>query len=48
VYELNEYPHRRDIGNLWRTNGDINDTWVKRERALGVMEILDLNADLYP
>jgi len=38
----------RNIGNSWRTTGDINDTWVKKERALGVMDILDLNADLYP
>jgi alpha-galactosidase len=38
----------RDIGNLWRTTGDIHDTWVNKERGLGVLDILDLNADLYP
>ena len=38
----------RDIGNLWRTTGDIHDTWLKKERGLGVLDILDLNADLYP
>jgi alpha-galactosidase len=36
-------------GNLWRTTGDIYDGWEgKRDYAIGVMNILDLQADLYP
>jgi alpha-galactosidase len=39
----------KDIGNLWRTTGDITDLWEgKRDYALGVTTILDLQADLYP
>jgi alpha-galactosidase len=39
----------KDIGNLWRTTGDITDLWEgKRDYALGVTNILDLQADLYP
>jgi alpha-galactosidase len=39
----------KDTGNLWRTTGDISDLWEgKRDYALGVTNILDLQADLYP
>lgn len=43
----------REVGHLWRTSGDIGnvfdgikqyDTW----HSLGVMRIVDINADLYP
>ncbi|HTP39152.1 MAG TPA: glycoside hydrolase family 27 protein [Steroidobacteraceae bacterium] len=37
------------IGNLWRTSGDIYDHWQgKKAFMLGVLDILDLQADLYP
>ncbi len=36
-------------GNLWRTSGDIWDKWQgKGEYQLGVMDILDKVAELYP
>ena len=38
----------KDVGNLWRTTGDIEDKWnvnVKGE-GLGVIQILDLNNGL--
>ena len=39
----------KGVGNLWRTTGDIHDAWEgKRDHALGVLKILDLNAELYP
>jgi alpha-galactosidase len=39
----------KGVGNLWRTTGDIHDAWEgKRNHALGVLDILDLNAELYP
>jgi alpha-galactosidase len=39
----------KGVGNLWRTTGDIHDAWEgKRNGALGVLDILDLNAELYP
>jgi alpha-galactosidase len=39
----------KGVGNLWRTTGDISDVWEgKRDHALGVLKILDLNAELYP
>ena len=33
----------RDIGNLWRTTGDITDKWdsAKKDDGLGVVQILD-------
>jgi alpha-galactosidase len=35
------------VGNLWRTTGDINDTWAgKKEYSLGVMDIVDLQVSL--
>lgn len=38
-----------DVGNLWRTTGDITDCWSCRGTYnFGVMQILDMNADLYP
>jgi alpha-galactosidase len=38
-----------NVGNLWRTTGDITDKWDgKHDYALGVLPILDLNEPLYP
>jgi alpha-galactosidase len=38
-----------DIGNLWRSTADIYDAWEgKKDYSLGVMNILDLMADLAP
>lgn len=38
-----------DIGNLWRTTGDIDDRWEgKLDYKLGVMTIVDENEPLYP
>ena len=37
------------VGNSWRTTGDIYDAWEgKRDYSLGVLNILDLSAALYP
>ncbi len=38
----------KDVGNLWRTTGDIVDKWETRDKrdGLGVVEILDLQAGL--
>jgi alpha-galactosidase len=39
------------IGHLWRTTGDIGEFWVRGDRKdgrLGVLDIIDLNKDLYP
>jgi alpha-galactosidase len=38
------------VGNLWRTTGDIVDCWDcnKEWGGLGVLHIIDLNAELYP
>ncbi|MBS1850197.1 MAG: alpha-galactosidase [Acidobacteria bacterium] len=36
----------KDIGNLWRTTGDIYDAFSRREHGLGMVEILDLQAGL--
>ncbi len=38
----------KDIGNLWRTTGDIVDKWevTKKDEGLGVVNILDLQAGL--
>jgi alpha-galactosidase len=43
----------KDIGNLWRTTGDISDRWEGRKKwadgsccSNGVVDILDLEADL--
>jgi len=37
----------KDIGNLWRTTGDIEDIWnVKKGGGMGVVQILDLQAGL--
>jgi alpha-galactosidase len=39
----------RDIGNLWRSTGDIADSWEgKQDYRLGVVTILDLVAELAP
>jgi len=39
----------RDIGNLWRSTADITAVWeIKKDYSLGVMNILDLMADLAP
>jgi len=38
----------KGVGNLWRTTSDIYDAWEgKQDYALGVLNILDLNADLH-
>lgn len=38
-----------DVGNLWRTTGDIYDAWEGvRDYSLGVMNIVDKQAELYP
>jgi alpha-galactosidase len=38
-----------EVGNLWRTTGDIYDKWEGvRTYSLGVMNIVDKNAELYP
>lgn len=37
------------IGNSWRTTSDIYDAWEgKKDYSIGVMNILDANAELYP
>jgi alpha-galactosidase len=37
-----------EVGNLWRTTGDIDDRWEgKVDYKLGVMTIVDLNEPLY-
>jgi len=38
----------KDIGNLWRATGDIQDKWdvYKKGEGLGVMQIIDLNDGL--
>jgi alpha-galactosidase len=39
----------QNVGNLWRTTGDITDKWDgKHDYALGVLPILDANEPLYP
>jgi alpha-galactosidase len=39
----------RNTGNLWRTASDIYDAWEgKKDSSIGVMNILDANAALYP
>jgi alpha-galactosidase len=42
----------RNVGNLWRTTGDIWDSWDKNDAqhswAHPVTDILDQNAELYP
>ncbi|MDE1145589.1 MAG: glycoside hydrolase family 27 protein [Azospirillaceae bacterium] len=39
----------QNVGNLWRATGDIYDGWQgKKDYSLGVMDILDLEADLHP
>jgi alpha-galactosidase len=36
------------VGHLWRTTGDIFDAWSgKKEYSLGMLEILDLQAELW-
>jgi alpha-galactosidase len=37
----------RDVGNLWRSGGDIGDVWDSPKEPLGIVNILDHNADLY-
>jgi alpha-galactosidase len=38
----------KDVGNLWRATGDIQDKWdaYKKNEGLGVVQILDLEAPL--
>ncbi|RZJ98596.1 MAG: glycoside hydrolase family 27 protein [Brevundimonas sp.] len=37
------------VGNLWRTTGDIHDAWEGTfDYRIGLMNIVDLNADLAP
>ncbi len=37
----------QDVGNLWRTTGDITDCWdCKKEYSMGVLRILDLQDGL--
>lgn len=39
----------RNVGNLWRTTGDIFDSWEgKHQWAHSVVSILDQNAELHP
>ncbi|MEE3623047.1 glycoside hydrolase family 27 protein [Nitrospirillum sp. BR 11752] len=39
----------RNVGNLWRSTWDIYDGWQGRQgNSLGVMDILDQMAELYP
>jgi alpha-galactosidase len=39
----------RNTGNSWRTTSDIYDAWEgKKDYSIGVMNILDANAELYP
>ncbi|MHB8287392.1 MAG: glycoside hydrolase family 27 protein [Caulobacteraceae bacterium] len=39
----------KDIGNLWRTTGDIYDAWEGvKTYSSGVLNILDKQAELYP
>jgi alpha-galactosidase len=39
----------RDIGNLWRSTGDIYDAWEgRKDYSLGVLNILDQMAELAP
>jgi alpha-galactosidase len=39
----------RGVGNLWRTTGDIYDGWEgKKDYSWGMLNILDMNADLHP
>jgi alpha-galactosidase len=39
----------RDIGNLWRTTGDIYDHWQgPRTYSLGMLDIVDRNEPLWP
>ncbi len=35
-----------EVGNLWRTTGDINDIWAGKKERLGVMDIVDLQVSL--
>jgi alpha-galactosidase len=36
-----------EVGNLWRTGGDIGDVFESPKEGLGVVNILDHNAELY-
>ncbi|HZS47380.1 MAG TPA: alpha-galactosidase [Blastocatellia bacterium] len=36
----------KDVGNLWRTTGDIRDCWDCKRPGLGVVQILDLQDGL--
>jgi alpha-galactosidase len=39
----------KDIGNLWRTTGDITDKWEgKYDYSWGVLNIVDMNEPLWP
>jgi len=37
----------KDVGNLWRSGGDIGDVWDSPKEPLGIVNIVDHNADLY-
>jgi len=39
----------RNVGNMWRTTGDIYDGWQgKKGYSWGMLDILDMNAELHP
>ena len=38
----------KNVGNLWRTTGDILDSWENKGNMFGLTGILDLQAELYP
>jgi alpha-galactosidase len=39
----------KEVGHMWRTTGDIQDRWQGTKDGMhGVMEIVDLQAELYP
>ncbi len=40
----------KDVGNLWRTTGDIKDIWARKGKHgyLGWTDIIDIQADLAP
>ena len=37
----------QEVGNLWRSGGDIGDVFESPKEGLGIVNILDHNADLY-
>lgn len=38
----------KNAGNLWRTTGDICDSWESRDNMLSFTSILDMQAELHP